>query len=1068
MKTRSQIVAEQRLLLSFLPHVRAQFGTIPGVEIVGLGAKEKRGKICEEWAFRFYVRDKLPLRQIPENQRIPDRIFGIQTDVIAHFEKASLVCESTVLSIDTKGYRDNGIRGGISIRNEHFNNDQPSGYGTLGILARRKSDNALVGLTCSHVVNAASESPTTLSTKIGQPKYWMSCCCCPHGYIGDVAKATSTNDLDCAIIDIHDDLLDEITSNNTENVVEGIVGSISGAAAIVCFETLSKRGRATGLTTGKVSEVAYGTNQMLIEKTGGNPGDPFACHGDSGSVIVNSGNQVVGLLVAASRADLKKVIATHIKPVMLDLGITIAGTDAATIGEPVGGGATGCELSAWPGGHADTALNPVEIFDSTDFEMTGPVNWDVSGGRPGAVIVETGTQTAAGLESISVRYDTVSPSKNPTDAVWIKAAKDGKEITKFRTIFQFVARTVNTSSLLDSSNNLRFAATGGTDNTQCGVAVPGTNGATWFLAKAETVYDIGPQDLAWNGIGSISFVTGAALPIEGNIVARRETKFTRGDQATGAANRTHTDQATFISAGDSSADDFQAPTDAAPNELFRIANEGFDPTNLLQGYLRADYRDYLEFHNGAAWIRITPYQEWHANLTATLNGAGTAPPGVGSPNTIDVGASTEKVPNEKPTIVVTDFVEVKPGEQATLSVTSTADPDNDVRSVVTWVQTAGPAVALSSTTGNSVTFNAPANDPQLVFSATIKDSTETLSRTAGNFMSDPAVVTVNVIEWLNRNGGNARLCVNNQEVFNAADFGIGAGALNWDVTTGGAQAVIIEADGASVAPTGTVAGALTITVNYNNVSADATRANSVKIQATNPANGKVWYRRRTVLAIAHAVVTSVAPGAAPSNALGATTWGLTFPENVTVTICAYRAGGNWQAALLTARGNYSLQSRLLAGVTEVTGPGGNTNIGNFCDQMNHLNALGNINNVAWYMVSAVTAHENVHASRFLPAFNDATVIGVLTPAIEALTVPHVAGMTQATAIAAIQASPGFAAALTAAQANWLARILILVTGDHAGGGPADVAEHAIVDPMVTAICAHRNANGWPACPPLCP
>jgi hypothetical protein len=464
----------------------------------------------------------------------------------------------------------------------------------------------------------------------------------------------------------------------------------------------------------------------------------------------------------------------------------------------------------------------------------------------------------------------VSPSKNPTDAVWIKAKSGAAEATKFRTIFQFVARTVNTSSLLESSNNLRFAAIGGTDNTQCGVAVPGTNGATWFLAKAETVYDIGPQDLAWSGSGGINFVTGAAAGIEGSIIARRETKFTRGEQATGAPNRTHTDQVAFVSAGDSTPDDFQGPTDAAPNELFRIANEGFDPTNLLQGYLRADYRDYLEFHNGVAWVRITPYGEWHANLTATLSGTGAAPPTVGAPNSIDVGGGTEKIPNEKPVVVVQDFQEVKPGEAVTLSVTSTSDPDNDVRSAPTWLQTAGPPVVLSSTTGNTVTFNAPANDPQLVFSATVKDSTETLSRTAGNFTSDPAVATVSVVEWKNIGGGDPVPGRNMTEIFNAADFGIGAGALNWDVTTGGTQAVIIEADGALVAPSGTVAGATTVKVRYDNRSNDLTRAQTVKVQATHPGNGKIWYKRRTVFRVTVTVhVTDTKTHLLPST-LGAT------------------------------------------------------------------------------------------------------------------------------------------------------------------------------------------------------
>ena len=276
------------------------------------------------------------------------------------------------------------------------------------------------------------------------------------------------------------------------------------------------------------------------------------------------------------------------------------------------------------------------------------------------------------------------------------------------------------------------------------------------MAKVETVYDIGPQDIGWSSSGGIEFIVGGGpgVGLKGDIVARRETKFTRGEQATGSPNRTHTDQTTFIAAAESTTDDFQGPTDAAPNELFRIANEGFDPTNLLQGYLRADFRDFLEFHDGVAWIRITPYGEWHADLTATLSGTGAAPPTVGAPNSIDVGAGTEKVPNEKPVVVVQDFQEVKPGEQVTLSVTSTSDPDNDVRSPAAWVQTTGTAVVLSSPTGNSVTFNAPANDPQLIFTATVKDSTETLSRTAGNFLSDPSTATVNVIEWRNVGGGD--------------------------------------------------------------------------------------------------------------------------------------------------------------------------------------------------------------------------------------------------------------------------------------------------------------------------
>jgi hypothetical protein len=72
-------------------------------------------------------------------------------------------------------------------------------------------------------------------------------------------------------------------------------------------------------------------------------------------------------------------------------------------------------------------------------------------------------------------------------------------------------------------------------------------------------------------------------------------------------------------------------------------------------------------------------------------------------------------------------------------------------------------------------------------------------------------------------------------------------------------------------------------------------------------------------------------------------------------------------------------------------------------------------------------------------------------------------MKKAAAITALQADPAFQAAVTAAQATWLAEILTRVAGDHASGGPADVAEHRVVDPMVKAICKTAKAKKWAAC-----
>jgi len=213
------------------------------------------------------------------------------------------------------------------------------------------------------------------------------------------------------------------------------------------------------------------------------------------------------------------------------------------------------------------------------------------------------------------------------------------------------------------------------------------------------------------------------------------------------------------------------------------------------------------------------------------------------------------------------------------------------------------------------------------------------------------------------------------------------------------------------------------------------------------------------------------PGATPSIALGAGDWGLTFPENVQVRIDVFDNGGVWQPVLTGVTGNYSLQTRLLPGVTEVTGPGGNTTAANYCNQINDLNSLTLVRG-AWFMDAAVVAHERVHAEKFRDALVHPFVLNLLEAAIEAITIPRsllIANPTMAELF--IRSDPRFQAALNSAQANWLAQILIFVNGDHGtpvGSGPTYTAEREILDPMIRRICNHARANGFAACAPLCP
>ena len=214
----------------------------------------------------------------------------------------------------------------------------------------------------------------------------------------------------------------------------------------------------------------------------------------------------------------------------------------------------------------------------------------------------------------------------------------------------------------------------------------------------------------------------------------------------------------------------------------------------------------------------------------------------------------------------------------------------------------------------------------------------------------------------------------------------------------------------------------------------------------------------------------VQPGAAPVHypALGAGDYGYTDDESVDINITTIRNGPNWDAVLTGLIGNYSIRYRILPTQTEVTGIGGNTNAGNYCAQVTEMDALGygpgHVPPPTWYRREAVLAHERVHATRLRPALV-AEAPDIETD-VEAINVPHVAGMNVAGAEAAIRATPAFHAiegAHGSARTGWDAEYVALIAVDHGAGGPTDTAEHRLIDPVVQRICAHAVAHGWPHC-----
>lgn len=314
-------------MLRLLPEARWRLRHIPGISNIGVGAKEVGGEVTFDMAFRVYVDRKLPNDELIAAWRIPKRIRGINTDVLPR--------SKTEMLADAGKYRP--LKGGSQIKNQFVDGDNDLLAGTIGCLVRLDSPvQEVMALSCEHVLLAGQAA---LQVIVGQPRYVVSCCCCTYNQVGKVFASQKNEFVDCAIAKLDDDIVTEVISNNTLNDVVDI-GTLTGVAQAVCFEAVRKRGRTTHLTSGTVVDVIFENSQILVHPTA--PSPQFADRGDSGSVIVNAADRVIGLLWATDAATRTRGVANHIGQVMTSLSITIAGQSATGLSIPtVGCGSSG-------------------------------------------------------------------------------------------------------------------------------------------------------------------------------------------------------------------------------------------------------------------------------------------------------------------------------------------------------------------------------------------------------------------------------------------------------------------------------------------------------------------------------------------------------------------------------------------------------------------------------------------------------------------------------------------------------------------------------------------------------
>lgn len=356
---------DQKELAALHAEAETELKKIPGVVGVGYGLKEVGGKTTDQISFRVYVKEKRKPEDLNSADVIPKEYKGIPTDVV-------LVIQSKPLHCQDLGQH-SPLIGGISITN--FKQSASGGFevGTLGCFATLNGVSGpenVVLLSNNHVLAASSG---TNGDTIYQPRFIDNGGGAisidstqerrnPIGKIHNVGQqgpysytypSEGAQDyyLDCAIAKLDICISSWCNTNcgvSYKNEIRGLnIGGNSkledvarvaqsdlGGSDYVVY----KVGQRTSKTTGKVIDTtaldAGGGRMIYIEATQPdcNGTTQFADHGDSGSVVVNAQNKVVGVLYAQDAANSTRALASHIHPVMAYLSIT----PITTANPPVG------------------------------------------------------------------------------------------------------------------------------------------------------------------------------------------------------------------------------------------------------------------------------------------------------------------------------------------------------------------------------------------------------------------------------------------------------------------------------------------------------------------------------------------------------------------------------------------------------------------------------------------------------------------------------------------------------------------------------------------------------------
>ena len=391
---------------------REQLLSLPNVNGIGIGRKIVKGKYTDERVLRVYVVEKKPLRELEPHQVIPPELDSVPTDVI----QIGMI-RPTKIPVYTDHERP--AQGGASIGRA-----DGTGLGTLGCLCIDNTDGTRVILSNNHVFAKADDvewNGVQVGNPVTQPdpgdggivpdhniatlKRWIQFKFPPLWNLVDAAVAEVIN---------HEDVSPFIHQIGMPTGTRRLTFADEG------ITTVQKCGRTTGHRQGLVEDIDFESSinyergvvqfedQILIRDINSTP---FVLRGDSGSVVLDMTNNLIGLVYA--RGDTYTVL-NHIDNVftLLDLSIYIPPKVRALASD---------------GSYLYAALTSAaaEIIKIDPFTMTTLTKWSHGqGGANARALVCNGNYLFAALYAAPARVEKIGAGDMQTKATWTGQANE--------------------------------------------------------------------------------------------------------------------------------------------------------------------------------------------------------------------------------------------------------------------------------------------------------------------------------------------------------------------------------------------------------------------------------------------------------------------------------------------------------------------------------------------------------------------------------------------------------------------------------------------------------------------